>query len=133
MDQKQFRSLMAMAKTFQEVVPDRSDFWYGFQRGLRRLYHGENFGTPEEHEQWMNCRDGEYRRDLQTGYRAGFYRDQLKIDGPEDVQPLRKFLALSVSDLADIAAVSPRTVEGWEQGRPMTEPARQLIRKYLMI
>ena len=70
--QKQFRSLLAMAKTFQEVDPDRADFWRGFQRGLRRLYHGEKFGTLQEHEQWLNCRDGEYRKQLQDGYRTGF-------------------------------------------------------------
>ena len=56
-----------------------------------------------------------------------------KVDGSEDIQPLRKLLALTVHDLANIASVSSRTIEGWEQGRPMAEPARQLIRKYLMI
>ena len=133
MEKKQFQSLLGMAKSMQSIDSDRADFWSGFQRGLRRLYHGENFGTPDEHQKWMSCRDGHYRRDLQTGYRAGFYRDQLKIDGIADIQPLRKMLALSIEDLAEIAAVSPRTVEGWEQGRPMPEPPHQLIRKYLMI
>lgn len=133
MEKTKFRSLLTMAKSLQSVDPDRSDFWRGFQRGIRRLYHGENFGTAEEHEKWMSCRDGDYRRDLQTGYRAGFYRDQLKIDSSEDIQSLRKLLSLSVVDLAEIAAVSSRTVEGWEQGRPMAEPACQLIKKCLMI
>ena len=133
MDEKIFRSLLAMAKTFQQLDADRSQYWNGFQRGLRRLYHGEKFGTREEHEKFLCCRDGDYRRYLQTGYRAGFYRDVLKIDGSEDVQPLRKILALSVADLAEIAAVSSRTVEGWEQERSIPEPTRQLIKKYLMI
>lgn len=133
MDTKTFQSLLAMADTFQRVDQNRADFWRGFQRGIRRAYHGKNFGTVEQHEQYMNCRDGDYRSDLQTGYRAGFYRDQLKIDGPDDVQPIRIKLRLSVAELARIAAVSPRTVEGWEQGRPIAEPCVQLIRKYLMI
>lgn len=133
MDEKQFRSLLTMAKSLQSVDPDRSDFWRGFQRGLRRLYHGENFGTQEEHQKFLNCRDGEYRRDIQTGYRVGFYRDETQIESEFDIQQLRKLLGLSVADLAEIAAVSPRTVEGWEQGRPMAEPARQLIKKCLMI
>lgn len=133
MDQKNFRTLMRMAKSFQELDLDRSDFWRGFQRGLRRLHHGENFGTPEEHQNFLNCRQGDYRRDLQAGYRAGFYSDQIQIESESDIQPLRQLLGLSVADLAEIAAVSPRTVEGWEQGRPMAEPARQLIKKYLMI
>ena len=121
-----------MAKTFQSVDTDRSEYWQGFQRGLRRSYHGENFGTAEEHENYMNCRRGEYRFDIQTGYRAGYHYEQLKLDDSADVQPLRKMLGLSTADLADIAAVSPRTIEGWEQGRSISETALQLIRKKIM-
>lgn len=130
MDEKKFRSLMRMAGSFYKLDPDRSDYWRGFQRGLRRLYHGEKFGTAEDHQKRMTCRNGDYRRDLQTGYRAGFYFEQLQVD---DLRELRKLLDWSVADLAEIAAVSPRTVEGWEQGRTISEPIRQLIRKYLMI
>lgn len=133
MDKKQFQSLMNMAKSMQSVDHDRADFWRGFQRGIRRMYHGENFGTQEEHDKFYNCRDGEYRMQLQTGYRAGFHRDQLKLESEADIQPLRQLLGLTVSDLADIAAVSPRTVEGWEQGRPMSDSVIQLIKRYLMI
>lgn len=133
MDEKRFQPLLGMARAFQRVDPDRADFWQGFQRGLRRLYHGEKFGTSDEHQKFLNCRNGEYRRDLQTGYRAGYYRDQLQLHSQQDVQSLRKLLGLSTADLAEIAAVSPRTVEGWEQGRPIAEPSLLLIRKYLMI
>lgn len=133
MEKQKFQRLMTMAKSFQEFDTDRADFWRGFQRGLRRLHHGENFGTAAEHDQYMNCADGEYRKQLQTGYRAGFYRKQYSAGSGSDIGNLRKLLKLSVSDIAEIAAVSPRTVEGWEQGRPMSEAARQLICKYLMI
>jgi|APSaa5957512622_1039677.scaffolds.fasta_scaffold88290_2 hypothetical protein len=133
MDKKKFQSLARMAKSFQELDSKRSEFWQGFQRGLRRLFHGDNFGTLEEHRKWINCADGEYRKQLQTGYRAGYHCEDLKIDGSDDVQPLRKLLAISAAELAEIALVSPRTVEGWEQGRQISAPALQLIRKFLMM
>lgn len=133
MQKKQFQSLLTMAKTFYEIDSERSDFWRGFQRGLRRLYHGENFVTDEEHEQCINCARGEYRKQLQTGYRAGFYRDQYRLDSQQDLHPLRKLLKLNTADIGDIAAVSPRTVEGWEQGRSMPDSALQLIRNHLML
>lgn len=133
MDKKQFQLLMGMAKSMHTIDADRSDFWRGFQRGLRRLYHGEKFGTVEEHEKFYNSRAGEYRRALQTGYRVGFHYNQLRLECETDIQPLRHLLGLSVDDVAETAAVSPRTVEGWEQGRPMTKTAVRLIRKYLMI
>ncbi len=133
MDKKTFQSLGRMAQAMREVDSDMQEYWLGFLRGLRRSFHGENFGTVEEHENYMSRRRGDYRRDMQTGYRAGYYYEQLKLDEPKDVQPLRKLLDLSTADLADIASVSPRTVEGWEQGRPFSESHRRLIQKYLMI
>ena len=133
MDKQKFQSLVSMAKALQRLDSDRSEFWVGFQRGLRRLYHGENFDTDQMHEKWMNCAQGEYRKWQQVGYRVGYHYDDLLVGGPEDIQPLRKLLTLSVDDLAEIAAVSPRTVEGWEQGRPIFGPVLQLLRKFLMI
>ena len=58
-------------KTFiQSVTPHKNDYERGYARGLRRHYHGENFGTPSEHDKWMNI-DG-HRKALGDGYRAGF-------------------------------------------------------------
>lgn len=43
------------------------------QRGLRRHYHGERYGTDEEHEQFMRMGiDGDYREEMGRGYRDGF-------------------------------------------------------------
>jgi DNA-binding transcriptional regulator YiaG len=133
MDQKKFKSLLSIARSMQMIDSDRSYFWRGFRRGLQRNYHGENFGTAEEHERWMHSTLSKCRKQVQQGYRAGFYYDQLKIDGPGDIRPLRDLLGLSVSDLAAMAGVSPRTVEGWEQGRPMSRLAIRQLRRELLI
>lgn len=131
MTKQKFQRLMNMAKTFQKIDSDRSEYWAGFQRGLRRNFHGENFGTEDEHEKWMN--PGDHRKQLGTGYRAGFYFDQLKIENQADIQPLRKLLNLSTANIAEIALVSHRTVEGWEQGREMSDSVIMLLKKHFMI
>jgi len=40
---------------------------------LRRAYHGEAFGTDEEHAQWLAMLDsrGDDRREMGLGYRDG--------------------------------------------------------------
>jgi len=140
MKYKKFKLLLSIAKMFQDINPDRADFWRGFQRGISRLYHGEKFGTSNEHEKWMNCADGEHRKELQLGYRMAYYYDDLKLGSPDiklnsskDIRPLRKMLLWTVVDVAEITAVSPRTVEGWEQGRPISNSALSLLREFLMI
>ncbi|MBA7644304.1 hypothetical protein ES703_52046 [subsurface metagenome] len=80
MELSKFRILLGMAKSMYKLESEnlnhkKAEFWYGFQRGIRRHYHGENFGTDQQHEKWMNCDDGEYRKQLQAGYRAGFICD----------------------------------------------------------
>ena len=67
MDEKTFRRNMRYAKH------TGGDFAAGYQRGLRRLYHGEIFGTTEEHEKYMSLgANGDHRTELGDGYRAGF-------------------------------------------------------------
>lgn len=78
MELSRFRMILGMAKMFQELESKQShyqkaEYWYGFQRGIRRLHHGENFGTDQDHRQFMNCARGEYRKHLQDGYRSGYY------------------------------------------------------------
>ena len=74
MDKETFQEWMVAAKCIQENDKENADFWKGYQRGLRRLYHGERFGTPEEHALWMsltNDRDESHKM-RGRGYRAGF-------------------------------------------------------------
>lgn len=48
----------------------------GYRCGLRRAYHGDRFGTPEEHRRWLAA----------TGYREARgqgYRHWLAVDREE--------------------------------------------------
>ncbi len=77
MDASIFKNWMLRAGTLKDVSlePDDSDFWVGYMRGLRRLYHGEKYGTDAEHELWFGIDPDEpdmTRRARGEGYRAGF-------------------------------------------------------------
>lgn len=72
MDEQRFKREMAKAQAFRKIG-ENPDYWRGFIRGLRRRYHGEDFGTAEEHRTWMAMIDDEYRKELGRGYRDGFY------------------------------------------------------------
>lgn len=45
----------------------------------------------------------------------------------EGIRAIRRHLSLSVRDLAARCGVSPRTVEGWEQGRPVPAAALNVM------
>jgi hypothetical protein len=50
-------------------------FWEGYLRGLRRNYHGERFGTAEEHSTWCGLKNeslDDTRRYRGIGYDMGF-------------------------------------------------------------
>ena len=81
MDEHEFRHNILGAKSLGEISESlESDFWTGYQRGLRRLYYGENFGTPEEHALWMGLTDDrdESREMRGLGYRFGFAGHDIK-------------------------------------------------------
>jgi hypothetical protein len=71
MTEQQFQSEMTRAKTMQRIDPERSEYWMGYQRGLRRAYHGDSFGTEDEHALWMSlaAEDDEGLRQRGLGYR----------------------------------------------------------------
>ncbi len=98
MTEQQFQSSMRAAKTFQGLsdAPNDSDFWSGYQRGLRRLYHGEKFGTENEHLLWLSLVDSvdEASKAGGRGYRAGFegqtiQQAMLTLAGPRTETCLR--------------------------------------------
>jgi hypothetical protein len=53
---------------------DHAAFWAGYIRGLRRGFHGEKFGNPEEHHRWWEAfgDPDETRCEMGRGYRGGF-------------------------------------------------------------
>ncbi|OXS14893.1 hypothetical protein CGX12_11780 [Zobellella denitrificans] len=63
MNEGKFKTYMYAAKTIG------GDYAAGYQRGLRRHFHGEKFGTEAEHQQWLAL-DG-HRQELGDGYRDG--------------------------------------------------------------
>lgn len=73
MDENRFLSLMNKART-HSYLGAGADYWHGYQRGLRRGYHGELFGTDRDHELWMRLADegtDKAERERGRGYRDG--------------------------------------------------------------
>lgn len=74
MTEQKFKSEMRRAETMRGLAdPMMAEYWAGYIRGLRRAYHGEKFGTDEEHEKWSsaaNSRD-ESRKQRGRGYKDG--------------------------------------------------------------
>lgn len=85
MTEQQFKSEMEHAKMRQRLAatesdsygqradPYSADYWMGVQRGLRRGYHGEKFGTEAEHQLWLSLAgDEDLQRDARgRGYAQG--------------------------------------------------------------
>ncbi len=77
MNKSEFQTNMTGAESFRTLSPETAeqDFWTGYQRGLRRNYHGEKFGTADEHKLWLSLADEPHdtsRKMRGLGYRAGF-------------------------------------------------------------
>jgi hypothetical protein len=73
MDDTRFLSLMRRARTYSHLG-GRPAYWQGYQRGLRRGFQGELFGTDDEHNHWMRLADegsDEASRERGRGYRDG--------------------------------------------------------------
>jgi hypothetical protein len=74
MTEQKFKSEMRRADEMRRFInPDRAEYWAGYIRGLRRAYHGEKFGTSEEHKLWMDVTDSQdqIRQQRGMGYRDG--------------------------------------------------------------
>lgn len=74
MDEKKFQSLMSEAETMKRLSNDGS-YYSGYERGLRRLHHGEAFGTEAEHETYLGIDTKD--PDMSRARRGRGYRDGL--------------------------------------------------------
>ena len=81
MDEIRFLMLMKKARNFSHLG-ERPDYWHGYQRGLRRGFQGELFGTDEEHKRWMRLADDGV--DYASCERGRGYRDGLSACGAAD-------------------------------------------------
>jgi hypothetical protein len=73
MDETTFLALMKRARNFSHLG-GRPEYWHGYQRGLRRGFQGELFGTNDEHKLWMCLADDgvdNAARERGRGYRDG--------------------------------------------------------------
>lgn len=81
MTEQEFHSNAKAADTFRRLAQcPEDDFWVGYRRGLSRHYHGEKFGTEDEHLLWLasvNSTD-EGRQMRGRGYRSGFEGQNVK-------------------------------------------------------
>ena len=72
MTREEFVYEMRKAEVYRNMG-ERPEYWAGYIRGIRRNYHGENFGTSQEHTLWLSLAGGEdeSHQDRGQGYRAG--------------------------------------------------------------
>jgi hypothetical protein len=80
MDEHTFQSELNRAKTMQGVAkePIEADYWAGYQRGLRRAFLGERFGTARLHELWLSLANDD---EQSSAARGRGYRDGLMFSG----------------------------------------------------
>jgi len=75
MTKKHFQSEIRRAETLKRLAdePGQADYYAGYIRGLRRAFHGENFGTIEEHNKLCSLVNDEdkSRKQRGLGYLAG--------------------------------------------------------------
>jgi hypothetical protein len=68
-----FKALMTKAR-MQLSLGQRPDYWHGYERGLRRGFHGDRFGTEQDHKLWLSLVAGSAdgaEQERGRGYRDG--------------------------------------------------------------
>jgi DNA-binding transcriptional regulator YiaG len=127
------KSLFDIEMTKAEVMGgvERAAYWTGYKNGLQRRFHGETFGTQEEHERWLNvAADGdEEKMEQGRGYRDGYLGVVDLQDPANGILILRKWREWSVDQLAAHAGVSPQRVRDWEVGHMPSEDELRILER----
>jgi hypothetical protein len=79
MDEAKFMAEMAKARASDKHGERSTAYWEGLERGLRRQYHGDKFGTAQEHALWLSgAHNGSEpsSRERGQGYRDGLAAKQ---------------------------------------------------------
>jgi hypothetical protein len=86
MNERQFQSEMNRAETMRRLAtdPNEAAYFVGYVRGLRRGYHGERFGSQQEHELWQNLADSD---DQSRAAQGRGYRDGLRFADSQENRP----------------------------------------------
>jgi hypothetical protein len=118
MNESTFKKNMAGAKTLSGLSESNdAAFWSGYQRGLRRNYHGEKLGTEVEHELWLSAARSKdpSRRIAGKGYAVGFEGTPIG----EAIEILKKYNAASSLGRSVSEKKSTSSAEnGKKGGRP---------------
>lgn len=125
------KSLFDIEMTKAEVMGgvERTAYWTGYKNGLQRRFHGDAFGTLQEHERWMaSTADGdEEQREQGRGYRDGYLGVVDLQDPANGIQILRKWRGWSVDQLAAMVGVLPERVKDWEVGVMPSEDEMRIL------
>ncbi len=127
-----FKDLAAHAREMRDDG-ERSAYWEGYLRGLRRGRDGEKFGTQEEHETWLDLinRDDPRSRDLGEGYRDGLDKldkiSEIHLPTAADVREFAKYHNLTGKELAKLGYLSgSRAVRKYTGGEKPHRMSRAL-------
>ena len=102
-----------------------SDYCRGYVRGLRRAFHGDDFGTQEDHEKWLSLRSGP-RAALGIGYEHGLHQvdpwwRQVPEATRDNIGDLIELLGGTVG-VCQALGVADRTVRRWRSGANLPPP-----------
>lgn len=123
MTEQQFKNKMNYARAMHDNSDDQR-YWAGYIRGLRRYYHGEKFGTEEEHIKYISLADEaryESRQRMGQGYVDALSdcqrSDAASALGQKGGQATtERKRAAGVENMAKARAA--RKQVGWPKGKP---------------